>query len=60
MEQKRLFQITDTKTKRPVPGLYFADKQLAKMKRRELNNHEETPPLRYIVSPGPDHVNCSH
>lgn len=57
----RLYQITDTTSKKPIEGLYFSDKRLAKAKRRELNGAEEskTPPqlLRYVVSPGPDHHN---
>lgn len=57
----RLYQITDTTTKKPIEGLYFSDKQLAKAKRRELNgeNERSTPSqhLRYVVSPGPDHRN---
>jgi hypothetical protein len=57
----RLYQITDTTTKKPVEGLYFSDKKLAKAKRRELNgDSESTTPsqsLRYVVSPGPDHRN---
>jgi len=57
----RLYQITDTTTKKPIEGLYFSDKQLAKAKRRELNGANEhlTPSqhLRYVVSPGPDHRN---
>jgi hypothetical protein len=53
----RLYQITDTVTKKPVEGLYFADKAKAKMKRRELNGNPEQHPLRYVVSPGPDHRN---
>ena len=57
----RLYQITDTMTKKPIEGLYFSDKQLAKAKRRELNgaNEQSTPSqhLRYVVSPGPDHRN---
>ena len=57
----RLFQITDTVLKKPVEGLYFSDKMLAKAKRRELNgmNEQSTPSqhLRYVVSPGPDHHN---
>lgn len=57
----RLYQITDTTSKKPVEGLYFSDKKLAKAKRRELNGAEEseTPSqsLRYVVSPGPDHRN---
>lgn len=55
----RLYQITDTTSKKPLEGLYFSDKKLAKAKRRELNGTEEseTPSqlLRYVVSPGPDH-----
>lgn len=50
----RLYQITDTMSKKPIEGLYFPDKMLAKAKRRELN---ESQPLRYVVSPGPDHRN---
>ena len=57
----RLYQITDTTTKKPVEGLYFSDKKMAKAKRRELNGADEakTPSqsLRYVVSPGPDHRN---
>ena len=58
----RLYQITDTTSKKPVEGLYFSDKKLAKAKRRELNGEgvEPTPShqhLRYVVSPGPDHHN---
>lgn len=58
----RLYQITDTTSKKPIEGLYFPDKRLAKAKRRELNGADEegtTPSqlLRYVVSPGPDHHN---
>ena len=58
----RLYQITDTMSKKPIEGLYFPDKRLAKIKRRELNGADEegtTPSqsLRYVVSPGPDHHN---
>lgn len=57
----RLYQITDTTSKKPVEGLYFSDKKLAKAKRRELNGVDEqsTPSqhLRYVTSPGPDHRN---
>ena len=57
----RLYQITDTTSKKPVEGLYFSDKKLAKAKRLELNGVDEqsTPSqhLRYVVSPGPDHRN---
>ena len=53
----RLYQITDTTSKKPVEGLYFSDKKLAKAKRRELNGTPEQHPLRYVVSPGPDHRN---
>lgn len=53
----RLYQITDTTSKKPVEGLYFSDKKLAKAKRRELNGNPEQHPLRYVVSPGPDHRN---
>jgi hypothetical protein len=57
----RLYQITDTVSKKPIEGLYFSNKRLAKAKRRELNgdNEARTPSqsLRYVVSPGPDHHN---
>ena len=57
----RLYQITDTTSKKPIEGLYFSDKKLAKAKRRELNGADETmtpsQSLRYVVSPGPDHHN---
>ena len=57
----RLYQITDTTSKKPVEGLYFSDKKMAKAKRRKLNGDNETTtpsqPLRYVVSPGPDHHN---
>ena len=57
----RLYQITDTTSKKPVEGLYFSDKKLAKAKRRELNGTDEPTKspqsLRYVVSPGPDHRN---
>lgn len=56
---KRLFQITDTKTFKAVPNLYFSDKQAAKNKRRELNT-EHNADLRFIVSPGPDHKKHAH
>lgn len=55
----RLYQITDTTTKKPVEGLYFSDKAKAKTKRRELNGDPEQHPLRYVVSPGPDHRSFS-
>jgi len=51
----KLYQITDTQTRKPIDGLYFADKKLAKAKRRELNGGAAPEQLRYIVSPGPDH-----
>ena len=61
MTKLRLFQITDTAStakNRAVPGLYFADQNLARMKRKELNGNEgDGRKLRYIVSPGPDHRN---
>jgi hypothetical protein len=53
----RLYQITDTTSKKPIEGLYFSDKVKAKAKRRELNGNPERHPLRYVVSPGPDHRN---
>lgn len=51
----RLYQITDTHTRKAVEGLYFSSKPLAKDKRNELN--DGSPALRYVVSPGPDHRN---
>lgn len=55
----RLYQITDTKTGKPVPATYFGDKKLAKRTRAELNkeNSEDCAGtnLRFVVSPGPDH-----
>jgi len=58
----RLYQITDTVTRKPVPGLFFADKMAAKRKRQELNKSsgiatEVVGFLRFVVSPGPDHRN---
>lgn len=53
----KLFQITDTQAHGPnktVPGLFFSNKQDARAARRKLNEVEK-PPLRYVVSPGPDH-----
>ncbi len=52
----RLFQITDTSTKKPVPALFFSDKKSAKLHRSKLNE-EAGELLRYVVSPGPDHHN---
>lgn len=49
----KLFQITDTKTKKAVPGSFFANKRQAKALREKLNAGEDG--LRYVVSPGPDH-----
>lgn len=61
MAKLRLFQITDTAStakNRAVPGLYFADQNLARNKRKELNGDGgDGRKLRYIVSPGPDHRN---
>lgn len=54
---KKLFQIFDTKTRQPVPGVYFENKEQAKQHRRELNGDPETQPLRYVVTSGPDHRN---
>ena len=51
----RLFQITDTQTRKAVPETYFSEKRLAKAKRKELNEGQLG--LRYVVSPGPDHRN---
>lgn len=56
--QLRLYQITDVHNGRHVPGTpYFASKPLAKIARHELNGDPEKLPLRYVVSPGPDHKN---
>lgn len=52
---KRLYQVTDTQTRKPVPETFFSEKRLAKSKREELNASQIG--LRYIVSPGPDHKN---
>ena len=60
MPKNRLYQITDTATKKPVEGLFFSDKMLAKEERRRLNGENQAPVpsvLRYVVSPGPDHHN---
>jgi hypothetical protein len=51
----KLYQITDTHTRKPIDGLYFVDKKLAKDKRRELNGSSAPEQFRYVVSPGPDH-----
>ena len=51
---ERLFQILDTSTRKPVPGLFFQDKPTAKHSRQQLNK-EAGATLRFIVSPGPDH-----
>lgn len=56
MRKKQLFQILDTSTGKPIKDLFFADKMLAKARRRELNEDEaENNKLRYVVTPGPDH-----
>lgn len=62
MATLRLYQITDTSTKKAIPNLYFANKKLAKEKRRELNGNEDpsASALRYVVSPGPDHHHYAH
>lgn len=52
---KRLYQVTDTQTRKPVPETFFSEKRLAKSKREELNASQIG--LRYVVSPGPDHKN---
>lgn len=52
---KRLYQITDTQTRKAVPETFFSEKRLAKAKREELNEGQLG--LRYVVSPGPDHKN---
>lgn len=52
---KRLYQITDTQTRKAVPDTFFSEKRLAKAKREELNQGQLG--LRYVVSPGPDHKN---
>lgn len=56
MPNLRLYQITDTYTRRRANDQFFSDKKAAKLARRELNG-EENGPLRYVVSPGPDHHN---
>lgn len=50
----KLFQIVDTSTGKVVPDTFFKDKPNAKKARRELNESANSP-VRYIVSPGPDH-----
>ena len=63
MTPLRLFQITDTSSRRPVPDLYFGDREQAKAKRRTLNGgaeREAAGHLQYVVSPGPDHRNYKH
>ena len=53
---KKLYQITEVATRKPVPGLYFSDKAQAKAKRKELNNNTDClEKLNFVVSPGPDH-----
>lgn len=52
----RLYQITDTTTRKPVPNMFFHDKPSAKAKRIELNDSNPEV-FKYIVSPGPDHKN---
>lgn len=65
MTKKKLFQITDTRTKKPVDGEYFDGKLEAKKRRQELNGatvEGSTNPNTwpYIVSPGPDHRHYQH
>lgn len=55
---KKLYQITEVATRKPVPGLFFADKAQAKAKRKELNNTDPEK-LNYVVSLGPDHRHYS-
>jgi len=56
MASKRLYQITDTHTRKPVADAYYSQKPMAKARRQALNiEHNET--LRFVVSPGPDHRN---
>lgn len=52
----RLYQIIDSQTRKNACPDFFADKKLAKERRRSMNG---PPPetLRYVVSPGPDHHN---
>jgi hypothetical protein len=58
---KRLYQITDTQTGKPVPAQYYSDKMSAKAARRDLNGEDsDTQILRFVVSPGPDHKNYAH
>jgi hypothetical protein len=53
MQELRLFQLTDIRTKKPVTGLFFSNKHNAKCSREKMNEAEKQ--LRFIVSPGPDH-----
>lgn len=55
----KLFEIFDTQEKKSIPALYFENKQIAKNKRRELNQKGEdgSEILRYVVKPGPQHRN---
>lgn len=51
----RLFQVFDSTDNKPVEG-FFANKQLAKEKRRELNKFQDGKEIiRYKVILGPDH-----
>ena len=56
---KKLYQITEVATRKPVPGLYFSDKAQAKAKRKELNGNTDPEHLNFVVSPGPDHRHFS-
>lgn len=49
----KLFQITDLNTRKPIPGVFFADKFNAKQHRATLNHAAGH--VQYYVSPGPDH-----
>lgn len=58
---KKIYQITQVSSGKPVPGLFFMDKSAAKAKRKELNGDESHPAaLKYVVSPGPDHPLVLH
>lgn len=56
----RLYKISDTANPgKPytIPETFFSEKEKAKARRKDLNGQPEVAPLRYIVSPGPDHRN---
>ena len=49
---KKLFQLNDVRTRKPLPSETFDCKTAAKTRRRELNTDGE---FKYYVAPGPDH-----